>query len=658
MTATLIDPQRLDPPRDCGGQPKKLTRVLHLINGEHYAGAEKVQDLLAASLADYGYEAAFGCVKPDQFAKSRKSDVPLYDFPMRSRIDLHLARQIARLIEEENFELLHTHTPRTALVGHVAAKKAGVPLVHHVHGQTASEMKWLAGWKNAVSERLSLRNAKRLIAVSDSLQRYLLGQGFSEERISVVYNGVPAPAALPDREPPCGEWRIGTVALFRPRKGLETLLQAIAQLRGRGVNARLRAIGRFETEAYEAEVRLAAERLGIQSYVDWVGFSSDVYAEIAKTDLVVLPSLLAEGLPMVLIEAMAMGIPTIGTRVDGIVDVIDHERNGLLAEPGNADSLAEQLARVIDGDIDWNDLRAQSLVDHENKFSASSMAAGVADIYREVLDTRTTGGRRTHVPVTHAANQKVRLFGIDIDALRMPEAVACVRSWIDRNDGTCRYVVTPNVQHAVMFQQNQELQSAYHDAGLVLADGMPIVLASRLLGRGLPERVTGSDLVPAMFAAANAENGFRVFLLGAAPGVADRAAANIQRQWPNIAVVGTYSPPLGFERDEAENRHIIEMVNAAAPDVLIVGLGAPKQELWTHRHFQQLDASVALCVGATIDFLAGEKRRAPQWMQKLGLEWLFRCLSEPRRLARRYARDAWLFPQLVWSEWRGRATNA
>ncbi len=656
MTATLLEPQPLDAPREHRGQPKKLTRVLHLINGEFYAGAEKVQDLLATSLADYGYEAAFGCVKPGQFAKSRQSDVSLYDLPMRSRVDLRLARQIARLIEEENFELLHTHTPRTALVGHIATKRAGVPLVHHVHGQTASEMKWLAGWKNALSERVSLRNAARLIAVSDSLRRYLLGQGFAAERISVVYNGVPAPAALPNRSPPCGQWTIGTVALFRPRKGLETLLQAIAELRGNGVNVRLRAIGRFETAAYEVDVRRAAERLGLQSHVDWVGFTSDVYGELAKTDLAVLPSLLAEGLPMVLIEAMAMGVPPIGTRVDGIADVIEHERNGLLAEPGDARSLAEQLARVISGQIDWHDLRAQAMADHENKFSASSMAAGVADIYREVLDARGTRETRTQSPVSYST-KKVRLFGIDIDALRMPEAVACVRNWLDCRDGICCYVVTPNVQHAVLFQKNKELQSAYRDAGLVLADGMPIVLASRLLGRRLPERVTGSDLVPALFATANAERELRVFLLGAAPGVADRAAAIVEQKWPHVTVVGTYSPPLGFERDADENGRIIELVNAAAPDVLIVGLGAPKQELWTHRHFRQINASAALCVGAAIDFLAGEKRRAPRWMQKLGLEWLFRCLSEPRRLARRYARDTWHFPQLVWNEWRGAKTN-
>ncbi len=215
----------------------------------------------------------------------------------------------------------------------------------------------------------------------------------------------------------------------------------------------------------------------------------------------------------------------------------------------------------------------------------------------------------------------------------------------------CRYVVTPNVDHAVMFQRRADLREAYADASLVLADGAPLVWASRLLGRSLPQRVAGSDLVPRIFDAA--DRPLRVFLLGAAPGVADEAARRIAARWPHVDVVGTYSPPLGFENDPQENDRILAAVAAAAPDLLVVGLGAPKQELWVHRHHRQLSAKVALCVGATIDFLAGHRRRSPRWMQRVGLEWLHRVLSEPRRLASRYARDAWVFPQLIWREWRG-----
>jgi len=249
--------------------------------------------------------------------------------------------------------------------------------------------------------------------------------------------------------------------------------------------------------------------------------------------------------------------------------------------------------------------------------------------------------------------ERISLFDVQIDVLGMDQAVARLQQWIAAPAGTCRFVVTPNVDHAVMLQHHAPLRRAYDDADMILADGFPVVLASRILGKPLPERVPGSELVPALFAARGPERPLRVFLLGAAPGVAERAAERIHQQWPAVRVVGTYSPPLGFERDQAENRRILDLVAAAAADVLVVGLGAPKQELWVHRHRQEIRAPLALCVGATIDFLAGERTRAPVWMRKVGLEWFHRVVHEPRRLAGRYARDAWIFPQLVWREWRG-----
>ncbi|MEZ5935266.1 MAG: WecB/TagA/CpsF family glycosyltransferase [Alphaproteobacteria bacterium] len=240
----------------------------------------------------------------------------------------------------------------------------------------------------------------------------------------------------------------------------------------------------------------------------------------------------------------------------------------------------------------------------------------------------------------------------------MDEAVRQVLSWIDGPFAGCRYVVTPNADHTIMLQEHEGLREAYRDADMVLADGFPVIWASRLLGRRLPERVAGSDLVPALFEAADPERPIRTFLLGAAPGVAERAAIRIEAAWPGVEVVDTYSPPLGFEHDEVEQERMLARIRAGRPDILVIGLGAPKQELWVHKHRGKIGASAALCVGATIDFLAGEKTRAPKWLQRLHLEWFYRMMGEPRRLLRRYARDAWVFPQLVWREWRASLANA
>lgn len=249
--------------------------------------------------------------------------------------------------------------------------------------------------------------------------------------------------------------------------------------------------------------------------------------------------------------------------------------------------------------------------------------------------------------------KKSHLFGIKIDAIRMPEAVAALRGWIDEAPLQCRYVVTPNVDHTVLLQENPALRDSYQDADLILADGHPIVWASKFLRQPIPERVPGSELVPALFDSYDQGGRLRVFLLGAMPGVGAVAAKNIHHQWPNVETVGVYSPPLGFENNPEENNNILGRIALVQPDVLIVGLGAPKQEIWVNQHRQAIRAKTALCVGATIDFLAGEQKRAPAWMQKSGIEWLHRMCSQPKRLVKRYAKDAWVFPQLIWRQMNG-----
>ena len=177
------------------------------------------------------------------------------------------------------------------------------------------------------------------------------------------------------------------------------------------------------------------------------------------------------------------------------------------------------------------------------------------------------------------------------------------------------------------------------------------------MGRELPGRVAGSDLTPALFEAAEEHGGLRVYLLGAGPGVAKRAAARIAARWPSVRVVGTYCPPMGFEREPAENTKILAKINAARPDLLVVGLGeAKKQELWVNEHRDQIHAAVTLSSGRRSTFWPARNGDHPHWMRTLGLEWLHRVACEPRRLLGRYARDAWIFPRLVWNEWAGRAT--
>jgi glycosyltransferase involved in cell wall biosynthesis len=360
-------------------------RILHLINGEHYSGAERVQDLLAERLPELGFDVGFVCVKPDRFPEIRRSRAPLYGIPMRSRFDLRAIAGVCRIIREEGYQILHAHTPRTLLLSRIAAAITGRPLVYHVHSPTARDStRSLQNRLNAASERLCLWGNSRLVAVSSSLGAYMRSLGYAAERVTVVPNGVPQ-GDPPPRQQPHGEWTLGTVALFRPRKGTEVLLEAIALLRSAGHAVRLRAVGAFETIEYEKLLKDRAQTLAIEDAVDWVGFRRDVNAELQRLDLFVLPSLFGEGLPMVVLEAMAAGVPVAATRVEGVPEAIRDGLDGVLAAPGDSADLARCIARILVGELAWSQLRQSALTRHAETFSDAAMARGVGEVYRRVL---------------------------------------------------------------------------------------------------------------------------------------------------------------------------------------------------------------------------------------------------------------------------------
>jgi glycosyltransferase involved in cell wall biosynthesis len=362
------------------------TRVLHVINGEHYSGAERVQDLLAGFLPSCGYEVGFACVKPGRFAAARKFPAArLYELPMRGRFDWSVGRRIAQLVRDEQYEILHAHTPRSLMAAAQASLHSGAPLVYHVHSPAGRDStRWLQNRVNAWLERQCGRRAVRLVAVSDSVGRYMVEAGFPADRVTCVPNGVPR-IETPPRTTTPSTWTLGMTALFRPRKGVEVLLEALAEVRRRGGDVRLRAIGPFETPEYENEVLTLVERLGVAEAVHWTGFVGDVVAELAKIDVLALPSLFGEGLPMVVLEAMAAGVPVVASRVEGVPTAVRHGVDGLLVEPGSASELAAAISELVSGKFDYPALSANAQRRHAEQFSAEIMARRVADVYDAVL---------------------------------------------------------------------------------------------------------------------------------------------------------------------------------------------------------------------------------------------------------------------------------
>jgi glycosyltransferase involved in cell wall biosynthesis len=390
-TPTLtLDQQPVDQntrPASRMGEGTDTVRVMHVITGDFYAGAERVQDLLAQQLGQWGFEVGFACLKPGQFAKMRHArQAPIYDVPMHGRFDPRPVWKLVRIIRRENYKLLHSHTVRSALVASMASRITGVPLVSHLHSPTSEDTtRRLRNRLNAFVERISFRRASALITVSNSLARYVQEQGFPEAKLSVVPNGVPSRTPVGPRDIADKSWTLGTVALFRPRKGIEVLLEALSILRTKGFPVKLRAVGDFYTDEYRAEVLDLCKELNLGDSVQWTGFTQDVDAELSQMDIFALPSLFGEGMPMVVLEAMATGLPVVASDVEGIPEAVRDGLDGLICEPADPHELASAIARIISGEVNYRELSQNAFRRHARKFSDASMAAGVAEVYRRVL---------------------------------------------------------------------------------------------------------------------------------------------------------------------------------------------------------------------------------------------------------------------------------
>lgn len=227
---------------------------------------------------------------------------------------------------------------------------------------------------------------------------------------------------------------------------------------------------------------------------------------------------------------------------------------------------------------------------------------------------------------------RVSLLNTRIDKVDLDDAVAQIDRFV--RDGVPHQVVTVNVDFLRLGEEDPTFRDLINTSDLVVADGMPLVWGSRMLGDALPERVTGVDLLSAC-ARLSAEKGYSIFLLGATPGVAEEAANVLRGKYPGVRIAATYAPPMG-PFSEAEEEKMVRLVQEVQPDMLFVAFGAPKQDRWIRRHMHQLHVPVCMGVGGSFDFLAGRTHRAPSWMQDRGLEWLYRVIQEPRRLWKRY----------------------
>ncbi len=289
---------------------------------------------------------------------------------------------------------------------------------------------------------------------------------------------------------------------------------------------------------------------------------------------------------------------------------------------------------------------ATALVDDEDATAVRDRVVPGDDTAadNESTEAETSAGAASSVerPEAKVASQRlsgppslptVRLAGVELHAVNEEQAIETILAELECGRGGV--VVTPNLDHIHRCTRNMTFAALVAEADLVVADGMPLVWASRIKGTPLPQRVAGSNLISSLSGAAAAA-GRRVYLLGGDPGTAEGAARVLQDRYPDLVVAGTHCPPVGFEYDSVQMATLVERLQAAKPDIVFVALGSPKQEKLINQIRRTLPQAWWLGVGISFSFLTGQVRRAPQWMQASGFEWLHRLVQEPRRLFKRY----------------------
>lgn len=477
-----------------------------------------------------------------------------------------------------------------------------------------------------------VRRAPAVLAISRSTARDL--ETFwhvPAEKIRVVYNGLPLPETgnpkhdWPERNGLVGERYILYISRIEsPGKNHLNLIRAF-ELLPEELASRVRLVCAGADWHGAEAVHAAAARSPRGDRILFTGFLpvEDLEDAYRSASCYVFPSFF-EGFGLSLIEAMHYGIPCCCSRNSSLGEI--GEGAALLFDPEKPEEIAAALAELLESDETRRRLIAAG-EERSRQFDWARHAEAIVNWRREESGLNAV------------------LLGIPVARVNTEQTLRrIVELARDRAAGRCRILVTLNVDFVVnaldcWFHRGVPgLLPVLRGADFVCADGMPLVLLSRLLGCRLPERVAGADLVP-MVAERAAKEGLSLYLLGGAPDKTNRAREILTERFPALRIVGVDTPFVSQEDSEDSRRTDAEIrarINAVRPDLLFVAFGNPKQELWLARNAAHLEAGAAIGIGGSFNFLCGAVRRAPGWMQRSGLEWIYRIIQEPGRLWKRY----------------------
>ena len=650
-------------------------RVLHVIGGDDTGGAMSYVLPLLSALRAQGCDAHLLCLGPGGLARSAdRRGLPVTVLPMSHAWDARMLPALRRDLASGEWHVVHSHGMRANLPVRLALPMvAGRPLLFTtIHSDLTldySDVTRARGY--ALIDRLTRPLVDGFCCVSEDLAHRLTRSGVPAAKIHVVHPGieVPDPTVIRAAKPVSGRSPtaapggvVGTVARLVEVKDLGLLLDAVSMLAERVPGARAVIVG-DGPERHRLESR--ASEKGLEGRVEFPGQLRSVWPALAQLDVFVITSRY-EGVPFSVLEAMTMGLPVVATAVGGLPEAVEDGVTGFLVQrspdpKATAAALSARMAELLLDRSLRERMGAAGRSRAADQFSSLAAGRRTLRIYERTLaEAEPRPGRaavaRWGIAAAEArgpGSPAVSVLGFRLDLVNLEEAaqwvVAMARpgrlSEADSpSPGPTAIAVSFNPELVMTALRDPVAAEALRCADLAYPDGVGAVWAARRgLARGPSaeggvERVAGIDLAQRVLELA-ASSGLSVYFLGAKPGVAEEAAARQRRQLPGLQVAGCRD---GYFSPSEEGTVVAEVRRSGAA-ILLVAMGAPRQETLLHRYRDHWGVGVALGVGGSLDVWAGKTMRAPDWVRKAGVEWLYRLTREPRRLRRQLVLPRYVF---------------
>lgn len=652
-------PKVIEQHRSYRTDPERRIRLLFVIPSFKTGGAEIQLLSLVRGLNVQQFEVTVAAFYRDNDLDAEFESIPhvrIVYLEKKSGRDLSFVQRLMQLVRTERFHIVQCYNVSARLLGILSAKIWRVP--YTIATERTARLLY-SSWGSRIYlffEKYALRSADLVIANSEAGRSFVISRGVASDQTRVIYNGIDPTRFKPVRTAkavhqelgvPENAFVIGMVARLEALKDPFTFLKAAKRIYDRFPHTWFVLVG--DGPLLEL-LRHQIVELGIHHRFVLTGRRSDIADLMNMMHVVVLTSMQVEGCSNALLEAMALGKAVIATRVGGNLELITHDLNGLLISPQRSQELADAILRLSHDSSLRARLGQHAQSTMKTRFSQSAMVTAYETMYRELLMDSHDKSLQTASQVMQNSKgpspfRRSNVLGCPVDQMTLDDCVAHFAQIITQKK-RCHIVVV-NAAKIVKARIDKELQEILHEADLIGADGVPVVWASKLLGQPLPGRVNGTDLMNRLFAV-SAKKGFRVYLLGARQQVIDNAVSNVKQHYPNLNIVGYRN---GYFNSPEEEDVAVQQINAAQPDILLLGMGTPMKEKWVRRHKTGLDVPVIHGVGGSFDIVGGLTKRAPTWMQKSGLEWLYRLLQEPRRMWKRYLVTNSVFVWLVFRAW-------